>query len=84
MAMVGGTITRVDTQLDFLERASSVTGLSDGGWVATWSSENTSTGRTDVYQRAFNATGTRNGGETWIDGSMNGNDTMCAARAMTA
>lgn len=77
MAMVGGTITRVDTQLDFLERASSVTGLSDGGRVVTWESENTPTGRTDVYQQAFNATGTRNGGETWIDGSMNGNDTMC-------
>lgn len=77
MAMVGGTITRVNTQSDFLERASSVAGLSDGGWVVTWASENTSTGRTDVYQQAFNATGTRNGGETWIDGSMNGNDTMC-------
>jgi Ca2+-binding RTX toxin-like protein len=77
MAMVGGTITRVNTQLDFPERASSVTGLSDGGWVATWASENTSTGRTDVYQQAFNATGTRKGGATWIDGSMNGNDTMC-------
>ncbi|MDG4672032.1 hypothetical protein P9A16_12930 [Shinella sp. 838] len=77
MAMVGGTITRVNTQSDFLERASSVAGLSDGGWVATWASENTSTGRTDVYQQAFNANGTRKGGATWIDGSMNGNDTMC-------
>ncbi|MGJ7042978.1 Ca2+-binding RTX toxin-like protein [Shinella sp. BE166] len=67
MALIMGGISLVNTQVDDVELESSVTGLSDGGWVVTWIAYDLAGTQSEVLQQAFNANGTRRGVETRID-----------------
>lgn len=56
----------VNTSTDYSQTQSMVAALKGGGWVVTWtSSENT--GIAEVFSQAYNADGTKMGGETQVN-----------------
>ncbi|MEZ5715607.1 MAG: calcium-binding protein [Paracoccaceae bacterium] len=54
--------TSADTQI-----ASAVAGLTGGGWVVTWTSENQDGDLRGIYQQVYNANGTPRGGEVLVN-----------------
>jgi Ca2+-binding RTX toxin-like protein len=60
--------TRVNTFTTNNQVGASVTGLKDGGWVVTWTSEDDQDGSADgIYQQRYSAAGKQVGGETRVN-----------------
>ncbi len=53
MTISGGGETRVNTFTDASQYEPSITALSDGGWVVTWSSNGQDGSGRDVFQQAY-------------------------------
>jgi hypothetical protein len=66
-----GVETQANTTVLGEQSTSSVTGLSTGGWVITWQSqdEDTSNGdsKFDIFQQVYTSTGVKVGGETLVN-----------------
>jgi len=58
---------QVNTFTDFLQTYSSVTALSNGGFVVTWSSYNQGSNNMDVYAQRYDAAGLKAGGEFLVN-----------------
>ncbi|MBL4730880.1 MAG: tandem-95 repeat protein, partial [Sulfurimonas sp.] len=57
----------INTHVDDYQSVSSISSLSDGGWVATWSSHNQDGSYFGVYGQAYNADGTSQGDEFQVN-----------------
>jgi hypothetical protein len=62
-----GIETQVNTYVAGNQDTPQITALSDGGWVITWQSEGQDGSSWGVYAQAYNADGTRQGGETQVN-----------------
>lgn len=67
-----GTEKRVNTFYDSTQTTQEVVSLKDGGWVVIWRSNDQAYPGYDIYQQAFNADGSRRGGETRVNKDMPG------------
>jgi hypothetical protein len=62
-----GSETRVNTYTDNAQNMPETAALADGGWVVTWTSDGQDGSVSGVYQQAFNADGSAQGGETQVN-----------------
>ena len=62
-----GIETRVNTTTTRSQEEPSVTGLTDGGWVVTWSSQVQDGSGYGIYQQRYAADGTKVGNETLVN-----------------
>ncbi|MBR0556595.1 hypothetical protein J5J10_12985 [Ciceribacter sp. L1K23] len=62
-----GSETRVNTTLSSAQTVRAVTGLADGGWVVTWSSDTQDGDDYGIYQQRYAANGSLVGSETRIN-----------------
>lgn len=62
-----GGESRVNTYTDNVQAGQKIAALSDGGWVVTWTSEGQDGSVSGVYQQAYNADGSAQGGETLVN-----------------
>lgn len=65
-----GSEVRVNTTTDLTQTGATIASLTNGGWVITWSGNGTQLDNADVYgvfQQAYNPDGTRNGTETRVN-----------------
>ncbi|MET0530565.1 MAG: cadherin domain-containing protein, partial [Microvirga sp.] len=72
----------VNTNVALDQSQSSVTALSDGGWVVTWVSDGQDGSGAGVYQQRYNATGTAVGPETRVNVLTEGAQTKPAITAL--
>ncbi|MGO4573410.1 cadherin domain-containing protein, partial [Microvirga sp. 2TAF3] len=75
--------TRVNTTTASDQSGSSVTALSDGGWVVTWQSANQDGSSNGVYQQRYNAAGSPVGGEKIVNALTDGNQYRASVTALT-
>ncbi|WP_419905425.1 VCBS domain-containing protein [Kiloniella sp.] len=61
----------------------SVTGLSDGGWVVTWSSSGQDGSGSGVFGQGYNANGTKQGDEFQINSYTSGTQSIPSVAALT-
>jgi Ca2+-binding RTX toxin-like protein len=72
--------TRVNTATGDLQAESSVTALSDGGWLVTWSSSDGTYHIPSIHQQRYDETGAAVGGDTLVStDSANGQGNPCVA-----
>lgn len=65
--ITSGTETLVNTNTAFAQYDPSVTSLSDGGWVVTWTSQGIDANATGISQQRYDVNGDMAGGETVVN-----------------
>jgi hypothetical protein len=78
-----GGETRVNTTTAHSQYTPSVTGLSDGGWLVSWTSEGQDGSGTGVYAQRFSSTGALVGGEVLVNTTTANNEAWPAIAALT-
>ena len=74
---------RVNTTTLDDQQSSAITGLDDGGWVATWQSNNQDGSYWGIYQQRFDASGLAIGGEVRVNTTTDGGQYNPAITALT-
>ncbi len=77
-----GSELRVNTTTLHSQIAATVTALSDGGWVATWTSYDQDGDATGVYQQRYAAYGAKVGSETLVNTETAGNQVYSVAASL--
>ncbi|MBR0556094.1 calcium-binding protein [Ciceribacter sp. L1K23] len=78
----GSAETRVNTFTSGAQTWPAVTGLADGGWIVTWSSESQDGSSYGTYQQHYGANGQPIGGETLISTSTIGSQQETSVSAL--
>jgi hypothetical protein len=76
-----GSETLVNTTTDGIEARSSVTALSDGGWVVTW--QGNASGTQNIYQQRYSASGQKVGSETLVNTITDGDEQRSSVTALS-
>jgi hypothetical protein len=82
MGVAQGAQTRVNTTTLGPQELPSVTTLSDGGWVVTWSGEGQDD-RSGVFQQRFDDEGARMGAELRVNSTISGDQTRPSVVALS-
>ncbi|MBR0556575.1 calcium-binding protein [Ciceribacter sp. L1K23] len=78
-----GVESRVDSQVNYTRDLSSVTSLSDGGWVVTWQSFDQDGSGYGIYQQRFNGEGEAVSVETRVNTHVVGYQTEATVTALS-